>query len=438
MDHANNGFDRICAMIEHSHKKGDAPINAITLEMVMAYRTILDRRKEWYLGVMRGFFKKWVELRLPGLDSKVVTWLDEVRLKGNLKGEAVRTLDPTAGAFSDIEYQGIIAALNDQFAKGGIELEDYILVWLFLALGARAVNLAALKVRDIKKVNTSGGAPSYLLQVPRAKQRGKPPRSEFKVRKLVADVGALVDNYAQSVRTKWSHLLTNPEDLPLFIKLGGGVEFDGLEHHCNSDDLATRLEDIFEVLGVESERTNKPLRITTRRFRYTLGTRAAAEGASELVIAELLDHSDTQNVGVYLEAVPKILERIDKAMAIHLAPMAQAFAGQLIDNEAQAKRAGDPRSRIVGPEAPKKPFGSCGHFGFCGAAAPIACYTCRSFQPWRDGPHLEILKSLIAERERVLVETGDARIASVNDRTILACAEVVRMCNGVGISPVEA
>ena len=437
MDHANNGFDRICALTAHFRKISDEPINVITLEMVVAYRATLDRRKEWYLGVMRGFFKKWLELRLPGLDPKVVTWLGEVRLKGNLKGEAVRTLDSTTGAFSDIEYQGIIAALNDHFAKGGIELEDYILVWLFLALGTRAINLAALKVRDIKKVNTSSGAPSYLLHVPRAKQRGKPPRSEFKVRKLVTDVGILVETYAQSVRTKWSHLVADPEDLPLFIKPGGGVEFHGLEHHCSSDDLATRLEDIFDVLGVKSERTNEPLRITTRRFRYTLGTRAAAEGASELVIAELLDHSDTQNVGVYLETVPKILERIDKAMAIYLAPMAQAFVGQLIDGEDQAKRGGDPRSRIVGPEAPEKPVGSCGHFGFCGAAAPIACYTCRSFQPWRDGPHLEILKSLIADRERVLAESDDARIASVNDRTILACAEVVRMCNGAAISPVE-
>ncbi|MBP1625922.1 MAG: integrase [Holophagaceae bacterium] len=437
MNHSDNGFGRICALISHAHRINNKKIDTISLEMAVAYRVTLDRRKEWYLGSMRGFLKKWIDLRLPGLDPKVVVWLDEIHLKGNIKGEAVTTLDPATGAFSTIEYQGIITALNNQFAKGAIELEDYILVWLFMALGTRAINLAALKIKDFGKVNTSDGITSYLIQVPRAKQRGKLPRSEFKARKLISELGILLDNYAQSVRMKWGHLMANSDELPLFVKSNDSVAFEGLKHHYNSNDIAIRLRSIFDILGVKSERTNGPLHITTKRFRYTIGTRAAAEGASELVIAELLDHSDTQNVGVYLETVPEILDRIDKAMAIHLAPMAQAFAGQLINDESQAKRGGDPRSRIVGPEAPKRPVGNCGSFGFCGAAAPIACYTCRNFQPWRDGPHAEVLKSLIAERERVLAETGDARIAYVNDRTILACAEVVRMCSGLATSPME-
>jgi hypothetical protein len=35
---------------------------------------------------------------------------------------------------------------------------------------------------------------------------------------------------------------------------------------------------------------------------------------------------------------------------------------------------------------------------------------------------------MIAERERIMRETGDATIAAINDRLILACAEVVRRC----------
>ena len=69
---------------------------------------------------------------------------------------------------------------------------------------------------------------------------------------------------------------------------------------------------------------------------------------------------------------------------------------------------------------------SCGKYGFCGSLAPIACYTCRSFQPWLDGPHEAVLNLLISERDRLL--GVDARIASINDRTILAVAEVVRRC----------
>jgi hypothetical protein len=84
----------------------------------------------------------------------------------------------------------------------------------------------------------------------------------------------------------------------------------------------------------------------------------------------------------------------------------------------------------VNPEAMTKPVGNCGSFGFCGAIVPIACYTCRNFQPWKDGPHLEVLEAVVRDCERVIAETGDITIAGINDRTILACAEVVRLCAG--------
>lgn len=74
-----------------------------------------------------------------------------------------------------------------------------------------------------------------------------------------------------------------------------------------------------------------------------------------------------------------------------------------------------------------KPMGSCGKHGFCGLLAPVACYTCVSFQPWLDGPHEAVLDYLLGERER-LTSTADLRIAAINDRTILAVAEVVRLC----------
>jgi hypothetical protein len=81
-----------------------------------------------------------------------------------------------------------------------------------------------------------------------------------------------------------------------------------------------------ESLSAISERTGETMKITPTRLRRTRGTRAAMEGHGVLVIAELLDHSDTQNAGVYVEARPEIVERIDKALALHLAPLAQAFA----------------------------------------------------------------------------------------------------------------
>lgn len=64
----------------------------------------------------------------------------------------------------------------------------------------------------------------------------------------------------------------------------------------------------------------------------------AAEGYGERVIAENLGHSDTQNVLVYTAAIPTIIERIDKALAMRLAPLVRAFRGEVIENESKANR----------------------------------------------------------------------------------------------------
>ncbi|KNH04966.1 Integrase [Candidatus Burkholderia brachyanthoides] len=114
---------------------------------------------------------------------------------------------------------------------------------------------------------------------------------------------------------------------------------------------------------------------------------------------------------------------------MQLAPLAQAFAGKLINGPLEATRNEDPLSQIRAPAVTGKfeAISSCGKKGFCGFLKPIACYTCSSFEPWLDGPHEKVLEYLIAERER-LMTAGDARIASINDRAILAVAEVVQLC----------
>jgi hypothetical protein len=154
----------------------------------------------------------------------------------------------------------------------------------------------------------------------------------------------------------------------------------------------------------------------------------AREGKGEFVIAEALDHSDIQNAGVYVRNIPEIVERIDKAVALQLAPIAQAFQGVLVVSEVDAKRGGDPSSRISNGAVN---LGNCGSYGFCGALAPVACYTCNHFQPWLNGPHEAVLDGLINERNRVLEQTEDRKIASVNDRLILAVSDVVSRCNAM-------
>jgi hypothetical protein len=342
----------------------------------------------------------------------------------------VRTFDPDSGPFTDIELEALRAALNDSFATGRVSLEDYVLAWLAIALGARPTQLAMLKIADFCVATSKDGTPMYALRVPHAKQRGIGVRSQFTERLLVPQIGKLISRYVDQLREAFRDILSDPNQAPLFpADLSGGQAPAGFEHHRAADNMAQKVKRVLERLGVVSERTGKAMKVNVARLRRTLGTRAAMEGHGELVIAELLDHSDTQNVGIYVEARPEIIDRIDKAIALRLAPMAQAFAGMVVTDEDEAERGDDSTSRITDPRfcPTMKPMGTCGKHGFCGLLAPIACYTCRNFQPWVDGPHEAVLDHLLGERER-LMSKGDHRIAAINDRTILAAAEVVRQC----------
>lgn len=432
--HLKNSFSRLLHFVRYLDRNSDCPVNEITGWGLINYRSSLNRRTSWYLGSLAGLLRKWTELRYPGVSADALVLLDQLRIEGNMKGEAVLTHDPFEGPFTDIELSSLHAALDRAHAEGSVEREAYLLAYLYMLLGQRSVQYAALKVCDVSMVRAQDGTSVYMLRVPRAKQRNQLARTEFKHRALIPRVGSLLVSHANEIRELYRYRLSDPTQAPLFpARRRTANEPLGFEFHRTRDSLTAFLKNSLKSLTVKSERTGQLLGINPTRFRRTVATRAAVEGHGELIIAELLDHTDTQNVGVYIEARPELIDRIDRAVAMRLAPMAQAFVGMLIRDESEATRAGDPDSRICDPrfDESMKPAGSCGKHGFCGLMAPTACYTCVSFQPWLDGPHEAVLAHLISERER-LHSSRDLRIASINDRTILAVAEVVRLCEQQG------
>ena len=108
--------------------------------------------------------------------------------------------------------------------------------------------------------------------------------------------------------------------------------------------------------------------------------------------------------------------------------MAQAFSGKLIRGLTELSE--DDRANVIrAPEITGNfhAISTCGKDGDCYLLKPIACYTCNSFEPWLDAPHEPVLAHLLAERDR-LMDAGGPRIAAINDRAILAVAEVIQRC----------
>jgi integrase len=419
--HLRNIWDCFLVFYWAELSSSKEPVDAVELHHLINYRSKLDLTTEWKLALVRILLVDMVVLGYGGCSSEALRYLQDATIKGNIKGTSIRTRDPEGGAFSDTELLSIQAALNNAYSTGDIDLSMYSMVWLFLAYGARPIQIAALKEKDLLVSTDASGTRFYALNIPRAKQRGEGVRDSFKTRYCNKQVGQLIELLIESNRAS----KTDPEiadgEWPLFI--GSRGDLPGLLYHTSSHQLATRL---MATLGRLTG-----LKTTAKRFRITLAQRAVDDGKDKYTVAELLDHSDTQNVEVYFEASPEMVERLDRHLAMDLAPLAQAFAGVLVLSEADARRGDDLRSRIYDKTLRNnvdRPLGTCGQMSFCGLNAPFACYTCRHFQPWLDAPHEEFMLVLIEDRDRMVGEGYSAKIYNIKNRTILAVAEVIQLC----------
>ena len=425
-EYARNIFTHLLHF-SRSHLTWAESLNEINVVDIHNYGSSLKKANQWYLTTLAVLLKKWGRLGFSGVNPEVGLLLKQSRLKGNQKGFAVLTMDIDEGPFTHLEYEAIQNAINLSYTSGEISSQDYVLTWLYILLGQRNKQHAALKVCDVK-TKIKDGRRVYSIMMPRAKQGHPDPRAELKERLLVDQFGEVLVEYADRVKRDFEGILTNPEQAPLFPNKKDR-RVPGLQFHRTTEQLRVSFNSVLDSLDVVSERTGKLIYMMPVRFRRTIGTRAAEEGYPPLVIAELLDHSDTQNVMVYAASSPAVLERIARAVAMELAPLAQAFAGKLVDGSEGPK---NPSKKIIDLRIDRSgdAMGECGQHSFCGFNAPIACYTCNSFEAWLDGPHEAVLNHLIERREKLLVQS-DQRMASINDRTILAVAAVIQKCTDI-------
>jgi len=413
----------------------------ISTSTLINYRSALTNQTQCYLPTIRCFLRKWHELGHSGVSDNIIELINGWRLKGAEKGDVIKRLDPLQGPLSDLELQGFNECAVQVFEQKKISLSDLALGLCQSHTGRRPVQISHLKIKDILQGKNKTGDPVFLLNVPRAKQRGAVFRGEFNQFAITHDLWVILNSHAKQVIAKAKTTLCfsleryDELELPLFPCFSNLNKLSSLDElkslyvtdrlHIKTNLVSKTIRRISRISGLYSERTGEPINLTARRFRYTIGTRAAREGFGEMVIAELLDHSDTQSAGVYIQNIPEHVEKLDQAIGQYLAPYAQAFAGVLVDSEKDATRGNDINSRI---RTGAMGVGTCGNHGFCGANAPIPCYTCIHFQPWVHGPHQIIYDGLIAERERIQEITGDAQITAVNDRTIIAVADVIQRC----------
>jgi len=360
------------------------PEGAINAQQISNYAAKLGAHEVGRLGTLNCLLQKWVALGLPGVEPECAEYLLERRKLGNKKGEAVRTRNPVEGPLSEEEYTALYSAVNTAYGCGQLPLWTLLLTRLLLACGGRISQYASLKLCDFDRETS-------VLSLPQAKTGEEHMRSSFLLFDISPQTGHLMADYINALHAEGygDSSAFFPRDLVMVLGLRKQVRRIGDLYygHCAPATLAKRFKNLIAEIAPPTSRLDfAPMPLAPKRFRYTFGTRLAEEGASKVVIANRLGHTDLQHVDVYVAVSPKIIENIDRAMGELLAPLARAFKGQVIEDEEHSTHKGTRGSRIIDFRVSKAPIGNCkGKGSNCAFNKPVACYTCFRFEPWLDG-----------------------------------------------------
>ena len=395
-------------------------------------RASLRKEQQWRLHYARQLYRWCAAQGYPQFSTDVAFQLDDVVIGGNSKGQAVRSRDPNKGPLDAQEVASLTTALRASRVDNRIPLRKQAIVWLALSTGSNAGQYASLREEDLEEEKVGDEVVAYILRVPRHKKGHVQHRAEFRERRLTRFVGELIADLIKENRAEHPPVTGDFAARPLFRSEAPSYRHDHplaeWSFHMTRSQIAQLLRSAVSHLGVLS-RTGEPLQVSIRRFRYTLATRAVDNGACAYQVADALDHSDLQNVAVYFDIHSNIVEHIDRAIALALAPRAQAFT-KLVESENDAFRGGIKGSRVHHGERENdivQPVGTCGNHSFCNiSAAPLACYTCPMFQPWMDGPHDLVLDKLLRDREKKVEMGLNPKMVAINDHVIIEVAGVIQ------------
>jgi hypothetical protein len=289
--------------------------------------------------------------------------------------------------------------------------QDRSLVLLHLELAINPNSAARMKNKDLKVYSTNGIS-TFQVDVPRVKKRTA--KRATRRRNITTNLGALI----QSLQDKG----TAPGD-PLFYWLNSSSP---------EADVGRAMRRFVADGEIVSPRTGKALNLTPRRCRTTLATHMGEEGASKFHIAEILDHTDLQNVSVYTETVSSIADAVALATDSAMGPLVNRFLGKIVESlEGRAAQQIIPvqSPHLMLPVLNTGGVGGCGRNvpkdGLCQLFPPLSCYLCPSFMALRSGPHREMLESLesyVAKNKCIL----DNRILSQLNDIILAVRTVLK------------
>lgn len=328
-------------------------------------------------------------------------------LEGGVKWEeqngqyfALMTNCPESGALTEQELHNLNAALNRAYSDKRVTLTNFALMWMFIGTGLRPIQIARMKRSDVV-IHEGPEGKEVMLQVPLAKGEGK--NNDFWLRRAPSVLAEVLVNYINCTAS------CHDDDATLFLD--------------TSLALRLRMMATANKLNTWSDRLGTSIPITPYRLRYTLATRALAQGASDHEVARLLTHRSTSCISYYRSSMPEMLDPIESALGKEMAYFARAFQGRLINDLSEATRKDEGEAEIMDFVHLTHPnsLGACGTHALCYQNAPIACLSCPRFEPYKDAPWEDLLGSLKDDAAR----ESDDRIKLINLNAMSAINEII-------------
>lgn len=366
---------------------------------------------------LRGFYGWCVLHELPFFDEDFYDYYLEVKKFGSDEGKGKDVIIdlPNRGPLKVNELKKLkesisnldIAALSCQQLQGLIGLK------LGQVLGARDIQVIKLQFKHYKK--TSEG--TYFVELPRAKQRGSKNNKVTKRRAITKSLATLIDELKNryEVLTNISEL----EDWHIICNL--------VSNGPNAESIPTgiRVRPITyrnKVKAIESL-LDLGFIVTNRRLRKTFCTQLIAKGTTLKVVAELMDHSDLQQLEVYYRHTHHVAKKLNEVLKREADDIIDAFAGKIVTKEEVSQKGQEIFAQTEGQGLHL--IGSCGSGTPCALNPPLSCYGCSSLEAFEDADHKAVVETFVSESKRVFGEQHAIEILQHDD--YLAASKFVQM-----------
>jgi len=389
------------------------------------------------------------------------------KTKGPQSTRNVLSDNPEKSWLSNDEYEALIASIWRHYEVGTFSTDRTLMLLLSMQYARRPRQLAQLKIKDFRIADPSdtSGLSGPMVSFPGVKdlkaEKGFRD-SKFEHHPLPDHLWNLFKIQRNNIKNLFednlgTHLTDSEIDnLPVFssthrIKSASSE----LEHHYRLDWRHSLDHQLFHLKAAKvsniltwrpnghseidpplSHRTGQPIVVSATRLRHTRARQLARKGVPRHVLSHWLGHTSELSLQAYYNDPAEDARALDEAMAPALMPLAMAFAGNLIDDEGQARYHNDPSSRLEFATGGKlKGVGNCGKHSFCATTSvPIPCYRCRHFEPLVTAPHQEVLEALKIrqEEEKQALRIGGARNLLIPidlSADIIAVQNCIDRCN---------